>query len=54
MKELIEDLVIINCKNHFKVRKDGKCYSKTCMLNTNPALRAKIKAQGCLVYKAHK
>jgi len=51
LKEVIEALLPVNCKYNFKVEKDGKCYSKDCMMNQDPVISARIKSDGCKVFK---
>lgn len=50
-RDFIHGLLEINCKYHYKVGKDKKCYSSKCMMNQNKEIKQKIKEDGCLFYK---
>ncbi len=45
-----EKLLPINCHYNFKVEDDGKCHSKTCMLNVDPEIMMKIESEGCIIF----
>lgn len=51
INNLIENILPINCKFNFEVSSDGKCYSKTCMLNENEENVKLIEKDGCSIYK---
>lgn len=46
-----EKLFPINCHYNFKEESDGKCYSKTCMLNIDPDISMRIEKEGCQIFK---
>ena len=41
----------VNCRYNFKVEKDGKCYSTTCMMNNDDQLSFRIKQEGCKCFE---
>ena len=51
MKDLIEALLFVNCRNNFKVKQDEKCRSKECMLNVDKSISREIGQDGCVIYK---
>lgn len=46
-EDVARALLPINCFYHYEIRANGKCYDDTCMMNTAPDLKEKIKEQGC-------
>lgn len=51
LKEVLEELVPINCKYNFKVEDNGRCYSQNCMMNQDPVIATRIKNEGCIIFK---
>jgi hypothetical protein len=50
MKELINDLLAVNCAYNYNPDSDGKCHSTTCMLNTDKNIAEDIQKNGCVIY----
>ena len=48
--QMMKELQKLNCRYNFKGEKDGKCYSKSCVMNADSVLKEKIKKNGCKVF----
>lgn len=51
MGELMNGLQAVNCRYNYHISTNGKCYSDECAMNMDPTLKAKIKLEGCQVFK---
>ena len=51
LQRVITGLLPINCKYNFQEEHDGKCRSKTCMLNVDKSIAEEIQNKGCTIFK---
>ena len=47
----IKELAPINCFYNHKPDADGRCYSTECVFSQDAQISAKIKSEGCTIYK---
>ena len=50
-EKLFEKLLDRSCKRNYKIEKDGKCYSKKCLVSLDPTIRKAIQKNGCYIFQ---
>ena len=53
LKGVVKGLFPINCFYNYAEMHDGRCRSKTCMLNGNLEIAKEIQVKGCRVFANH-
>ena len=54
-ESLYKGLLAVNCHYNHKVESNGRCYSRTCMLNQDPEfIKDRERKEGCVIYKSIK